>query len=208
MGLFGMFPNKQQKLNEALSELWEGVIRGTDHSCEMLFDLLSDVWGEPPSVATRWHAHCEWFFFYAHLVDWFAFHKLGESKRNPVVDSGVELGLEPFVVRHWPTLDDDKREGMISDLIEALNFRNRLYLGADELFTNLAPTARAAVIPGFDDSLRDEPKAKASRLSNFIHVILGSEESVFGGSEMANDAASALGTDPRRRSWVRLCSVP
>ena len=121
MGLSDPFSSKQDKLVETTHMVHATVFVAAGNSAGALEKAIKEQWRTELEPQVRFGLQCEWYYFYAHLMDWVAFRMLGKKGRDLLVDLTLELGIIPLVRISWPGAGDDFWEPLIADRLSSLN---------------------------------------------------------------------------------------
>ena len=130
---------------------------------------VKENWHIELDSSVRFAALSEWYYFYAHMMDWFAFGILGENGRDLLANYMVELGIVPFVKASWLGGSDKFWEPLITNCLSTYNERQFEYTAATNIFSQQQGGA-----PGLNDALSENPEAKVSRLFQKLYTILES----------------------------------
>ena len=179
--MFGLFRSKREKFSEDTVLLHKVTYDVAAKSTVDMSKVVAEQWNKDISPSFQYSLLREWYCFYGHLLDWFAFHYLGEDGRDFIIDQIVPLGIVPLVRLTWPNAGDDFWEPRIADMLSAINERQTLYAPAQSIFvSNMDAILKKGGVPGFGDVFEDEPTAKVSRLFRALTFIFNEEIPEFG----------------------------
>ena len=199
-----IFRRNERNLEKVLVDVHAAVERASYCSLGGLTSKVEKTWEVSVGREAHWLLLCELYLFYNHLLDWWAFQFLGELRRNIIVDCWVEVGLEPFVAKRWPSQSKEERDDVVGNLINSLYDRNAVYAKAPQLFARLEKEEKVDpwLFPGFEDSILDEPTAKVTHLARVIHTLLWTEVSGFSESQFIRGGVELMGTRPEDVSFL------
>ena len=185
------FRSKEQKLEEAIQLAHSSTITVSVVTSFAMDRIVKENWHTELDSSGRFALLSEWYYFYAHMMDWFAFGILGEKGRDLLADYMVELGIVPFVRVSWPSGGDEFWEPLIADCLSTYNKRQFEYTAATSIFSQ-----QPGGVPGLNDALSESPEAKVSCLFQELYTILeGNVEGFESRSEKALTTSKALGID-------------
>ena len=209
MPFLGIFRSKEEKLNNALVDLYGQVGMASLRSNASLKIALREKWNQGPMDASVEYAlRREFYCFYAHVLDYFSFGVLGDRGRVMVTDPLVPLGILPHVHSSIPGADDEAWEPVIADFLEHFNIVQLDYAQSKVVFvSNLEEILRGGGVP-VNDAFSDEPEAKVSRLiQNINHILENGLPGFESKSDLALDGAEVFGASPKVMNFVTLCAV-
>ena len=173
MPFLDLFRNKQKRLGEKVVKVHAAVFVAAVDSMFALNTALEDHWNIDVELPILFTVNCEWYYFYAHLMDWYAFQAMGVKGQDILVDRTVEFGIVPLVRGEIPNGDDDTWEPLIAELLGTLNRRQIEYAAAKTVFVdNFDAVLAQGGVPGVNDAFADQPTAKVSRLFQRINATL------------------------------------
>lgn len=199
-----IFRREEPNIEKVLGTVHSSVERAAYCSLTELTSKVEANWAVSVEQDAHWLLLCEWYLFYNHLLDWWAFQILGELRRNIVVDCWVEVGLVPFVAKRWPNHSKEERNAVVGNLMSSMYDRNGLYAKAPQLFARLEKTEPVDpwLFPGFEDSVLDEPTAKITPLAKNIHTLLWREVPAFSESDFTRGSVELMGTNAADVSFL------
>ena len=204
-----IFRRKEPNVEEALGAVYSAVERAAYCSLRETTSKVETNWEVPVGQDAHWLLLVEWYLFYTHLLDWWAFQMLGELRRNIVVDCGVEVGLAPFVARRWPNRSKEEQDVVVGNMISNINDRNAVYAKAPLLFARLEKEEPVDpwLFPGFEDSTLDEPTAKVTLLAKPIHTLLWREVPGFSENDFIRGGVELMGTNAAAVSFLTMFPI-
>lgn len=94
-------------LGDALDEVYLAIFQAAALSTEAVMTTSEMEWNAKLEPHIGFAMHCEFYYFYAHFMDWLAFHELGEKGRDLIADMVVDSGIIPLVKGSWPNAGDE-----------------------------------------------------------------------------------------------------
>ena len=173
MPFFGLFRSKEEKLVESITELYYAVGLATAKTEGAVATMLKEKLETALEPSAYFDLRCEYFCFYAHILDYFSFGTLGEDGRDLVTDQGIPVVIEELVNRSLPEVDDEVKVEHARDLLEHFNVMTFEYAKSPSVFVgNFYQVLRQGGVPGVNDAFSDEPESKVSRLVQNVNETL------------------------------------
>ena len=181
MGFFGLFRSKEEKLAEAIADLYDYVVLATFRSTIAVEKALEEKMETTLEPSASYDLRREFFCFYSHLMDYFSFRALGERRRDIVMDRHFEDGIIPLVYSSMSRASDEVQVAHARDLLERYNVMTFEYAKSPAVFvSNFDEVLNRRGTPGVNDALSDKPEAKVSRLAQYVNETLEEHVPGFG----------------------------
>ena len=223
MGFFGLFRSKEEKLAEAISEVYRDAVPGTFKSSiavERMIEEKLEVTLEP---SANYELRCEIFCFYAHVVDYLSWGTLSERGQN-LVTSGLSFGIEQLVESSLSKTGDPIWDPNITDSLTLMkrNFdslskkldlvERNLFMGIEYyrshygFVSDITQALQRGDPPGITDALSGEPDSKVSRLVQNVYKTLQAHIPELGPDlDILRERPDTLGSDAGTMEFVELC---
>ena len=224
MSFFGMFRSKEEKLSEAIAELYSDVGLAAFKSSIAVQEAFEEKIESTMEPSASHDLRCEFFCFYAHIVDYLLLGEFGESRALSVRAQLVPSGIEPFLRSSlsqrgeevWdPNLTDSltkvKRvldlSSKVMDLIEHNIAMGIEYFKSQEVFASDVNQAhKRGDVPGLSDVLSEEPDSKVSRLVRNTYKTLQAYNPELGPDlNVFHERPDTVGSDAEAIGFVELC---
>ncbi len=144
-------------LGNVLDEVYATIFVAAATSASAVNTISDTKWNAKLAPFVQARVHCEFYYFYAHVMDRFAFQELGEQGRDFFVDAIVDLGLTPLIKHSFPDAGEESWQRLIHDELENFNSAQ------DEYATCRIFMLKQTEKP-FEDAFSDNPEALGSRL--------------------------------------------
>ena len=209
MGFFGLFRSKEEKLVEAISWLYIDVGLATFKTEGAVAAMLKEKLETPLEPSASYDLRCEFFCFYAHILDYFSFGALGEHGRDIVTDYGIEEGIADLVNSSMSRASCEVKVAHAQDLLEHFNVKTFEYAKSPSVFvSNFYQVLQQGGVPGVNDAFSDEPESKVSRLVQNVNETLRDYIPDLGTeSDFVRGAAEAFDTDSEGWALIALCAT-
>ena len=209
MAFFGLFRSKEDKLAEAITELYYAVGMATAKTEGAVAAMLKEKLETTLGPSAYFDLRCEYFCFYAHILDYFSFGVLGEGGRDLVTDSGIPVVIEELVNRSFPGIEDEVKLAHAQDLLERFNVMTFEYAKSPSVFvSNFYQVLQQGGVPGVNDAFSDGPESKVSRLVQNVNETLKDYIPDLGTkSNFVRGATEAFGTDSEGWALIALCAT-
>ena len=209
MPFFGLFRNKQDKLVEAISWLYINVNLATFKTEGAVAAMLEEKLESTLEPSASYDLRCEFFCFYAHMLDYFSFAALGEHGRDIVTDYGIEEGIADLVNSSMSMASYEVKVAHAQDLLERFNVMTLEYTKSPSVFvSNFYQVLQQGGVPGVNDAFSDEPESKVSRLVQNVNETLTEHIPDLGTkSNFVRGTAEAFGTDSEGWALIALCAT-
>ena len=173
MGFFGLFRSKEEKLARAIAELYAHIGLATIKTEIAVTTMLKEKLETTLEPSASYDLRCEFFCFYAHILDYFSFGALGERGRDIVTDYGIEEGISDLVNSSMPRSSYEVKVAHAQDLLERFNVMTFEYAKSRSVFvSNFNQVLQHGGVPGVNDAFSDEPESKVSRLVQNVNETL------------------------------------
>ncbi len=209
MGFFGLFRSKEEKQAEAIAELFYAIGLATAKTESAVAAMLNEKLETTLEPSAYFDLRCEYFCFYAHILDYFSFGALGEDGRDLLTDHGIPVVIEGLVNRSFPEADDDVKLAHAQDLLQRFNVMTFEYARSPSVFvSNFYQVLQQGGVPGVNDAFSDEPESKVSRLVQNVSETLTEHVPDIGTrSDFVRGAAEAFGSDSEGWALIALCAT-
>ena len=210
MPFFGLFRSKDEKLAEAILKLYLiEVGLATFKTESAVAAMLKEKLETTLEPSASYDLRCEFFCFYAHMLDYFSFGVLGERGRDIVTDYGVEEGIAILVDGSMTRASYKVKVEHAQDLLERYNVMTFEYAKSPSVFvSNFYQVLQQGGVPGVNDAFSDEPESKVSRLVQNVNETLAEHIPDLGTkSDFVRGAAEAFGSGPEGWSLIALCAT-
>ena len=209
MPLFGMFRSRESKLAEAILKLYLDVGLATYKTEAAVTAMLKEKLETTLDPSASYDLRCEFFCFYAHMLDYFSFGALGERGRDIVTDYGVREGIEALVNGSVSSASYEVKVAHAQDLLERFNVMTFEYAKSPSVFvSNFYQVLQQGGVPGVNDAFSDEPESKVSRLVQNVNETLKDYIPDFGTeSDFVRRSAEAFGSDSEGWALIALCAT-
>ena len=209
MPFFGLFRSKEEKLVESITELYYAIGLATAKTESAVAAMLNEKLETTLEPSAYFDLRCEYFCFYAHILDYFSFGALGEDGRDLVTDHGIPVVIEELVNRSLPEVDDEVKLAHASDLLERYNVMTLEYAKSPSVFvSNFYQVLQQGGVPGVNDAFSDEPESKVSRLVQNVNETIKDYILNFGTeSDFVRRSAEAFGSDSEGWALIALCAT-
>ena len=209
MPFFGLLRSKEEKLVEAISWLYIDVGLATFKTEGAVTAMLKEKLETTLEPSASYDLRCEFFCFYAHILDYFSFGALGERGRDIVTDYGIENGIADLVNSSMSKASYEVKVAHAQDLLERFNVMTFEYAKSPSVFvSNFYQVLQQGGVPGVNDALSDEPESKVSRLVQNVNETLAEHIPDLGTkSDFVRGAAEAFGSGPEGWALIALCAT-
>ena len=209
MPFLGIFRSKEEKLAEAIAELYYAVGLATATTEGTVATMLREKLETALEPSAYFDLRCEYFCFYAHILDYFSFGALGEGGRDLVTDHGIPVVIEELVNRSLLGVDDEVKLAHTRDLLERYNVMTFEYAKSPSVFvSNFYQVLQQGGVPGVNDAFSDEPESKVSRLVQNVNETIKDYIPDFGTeSDFVCRSAEAFGSDSEGWALIALCAT-
>lgn len=209
MGFFGLFRSKEAKLVESITELYYAVGLATAETESAVAAMLNEKLETTLEPSAYFDLRCEYFCFYAHILDYFSFGALGEDGRDLVTDYGIPVVIEGLVNRSLPEVDYEVKLAHARDLLERYNVMALEYAKSPSVFvSNFYQVLQQGGVPGVNDAFSDEPESKVSRLVQNVNETIKDYIPDFGAeSDFVRRGAEAFSTAAEGWTLIALCAT-
>ena len=223
MPFFRLFRSKEEKLAEAIAELYSDVVLATFRSSIAVEGMLEEKLETTLEPAASYDLRCEVLCFYAHVVDYLSLGTLGERGQNLVTTgaTGLSFGIERFVEsslseagdpdmgskhHNFPDFDSlsMKWDLVEHNLVRGIGYYKSQYGFVDD-FTQALDRGD---VPGVIDASSDEPISKVSRLVQNVYKALNAYTLNLGPElNLLRTGRYVIGGDAETRGFVELCGT-
>ena len=207
-GFFGLFRSKEEKLAEAIAELYGHVGLATAKTEVAVTTMLKETLETTLEPSASYDLRCEFFCFYAHILDYFSFGALGARGRDIVTDYGIDEGIADLVNSSISMASYEVKAAHHQDLLKRFNAMTFEYAKSPSVFvSNFYQVLQQGGVPGIKDALSDEPESKVSRLVQNVNETLTKHVPDLGTeSDYVRRSADAFGSDLASWALIGLCA--
>ena len=209
MPFFGLFRSEEEKLAEAIAELYTYVGLATIKTEIAVTAMLKEKLETTLEPSASYDFRCEFICFYAHILDYFSFGALGERGRDIVADYGIEEGIADLVNSSMSKASYEAKVAHAQDLLERFNVMTFEYAKSPSVFvSNFYQVLQQGGVPGVNDAFSDEPESKVSRLVQNVNETLKDHIPNFGTeSDFVRRSAEAFGSGSEGWALIALCAT-
>ncbi len=221
----GIFRSKEEKLAEAIAELYGDVVLATLRSSIAVEGMLEEKLETTLEASASYDLRCEIFCFYAHVVDYLSLGTLGERGQN-LVTSSLSFSIERFVESSLSKTDDPMWDPNVTDsrtlmkrnfdslskkldlvehnLVRSIGYYKSQYGFVDD-FTQVLERGD---VPSVIDAFSDEPVSKVSLLvQNVYKALLAYVPNLGPDLDLLRTRPYVFGSDAETIGFVELCGT-
>ena len=209
MPFLGIFRSKEEKLAEAIAELYGHVGLATIKAEVAVTEMLKETLETTLEPSASYDLRCEMFCFYAHILDYFSFGALGGRGRDIVTDYGIEEGIAALVNSSMSMASYEVKVAHAQDLLKRFNAMTFEYAKSPSVFvSNFYQVLQQGGVPGVNDAFAGEPESKVSRLVQNVNETIKDYIPDFGTeSDFVRRSAEAFGSDSEGWALIALCAT-